>query len=827
MLVYHGINDRQRPLLGQPRGVRPADGDARPVGLPDDHDRPVPALPRRRHGRPAAAPDPDHLRRRPAGLLSRRRPDPRAARHVGGDVRHHGPGAGGQPVLPDVEGAAPHARPPAAGTSSRTPPTGTAEIVTDPYGDDGAVLREPPLHPQRGLRDVPGVHAARRDATSTTSRTTSAGRTSRRRRSPCRSATTARTRRTRGSRASSTSCWRRSSASSSCSRRATTRATRGRPGAALRYEVHTDTTTDALRSWLVRHNPGERRRHEGRRARPHAARGRAARRGPPAAAAKAGSRRRCSALTPRALVFERPTRRYLGRAAVEARGARLAPREDALPRVPRRGVVVGQTPRRTMRIRVRVGRTYTLTVAAVDRAGRATRCRARIVVRDRYRLPSAPRMVTVGATDGASTTISLGAVAGRATARSPPTACGATARCTGRRRARRSRPALVQPLGDASPSTAVDRRGVDVGAVRDRADHDRAHAAADAGERPRQRGHRHRGGAAVDAVGPGARAPGRLPDHPRRRRRCSRCAATSAARDEPLVRAATYTFRVQAVDTLGGASAPSAPLTVRTADPDPTRGPAPRVPAGEHRPELPRLPGALPPDRDGPPDVLRLHDRGGPDRQRRPADHALGAGAARRGAAALQLPAHGRAEPDPQRSGAARGRGSTGSSQRVTDSGADGASLDFEAGLHTDRAALHVVRRRPRRPPARAGPAADDRRLGEDRRRPAASALDVLRLQGAVGVGRPDLRHGVGHQVGDVGAGRAGRHPLGDERRRLREDDARPVEVRHGHPAVRDGLAGRRRPGAPRRPATSTRTPSAMAQRAGRRPRAWTRRPTG
>lgn len=28
-------------------------------------------------------------------------------------------------------------------------------------------------------------------------------------------------------------------------------------GAALRYEVHTDTTTDALRRWLVRHDPGE------------------------------------------------------------------------------------------------------------------------------------------------------------------------------------------------------------------------------------------------------------------------------------------------------------------------------------------------------------------------------------------------------------------------------------------------------------------------------------------------------------------------------------------------------------------------------------------
>lgn len=30
-------------------------------------------------------------------------------------------------------------------------------------------------------------------------------------------------------------------------------------GAATRYEVHTETTTDALRSWLVRHDPGERR----------------------------------------------------------------------------------------------------------------------------------------------------------------------------------------------------------------------------------------------------------------------------------------------------------------------------------------------------------------------------------------------------------------------------------------------------------------------------------------------------------------------------------------------------------------------------------------
>ncbi len=40
-------------------------------------------------------------------------------------------------------------------------------------------------------------------------------------------------------------------------------------GAALRYEVHTDTSADALRAWLVRHNPGSG-GDEGARARPRA-----------------------------------------------------------------------------------------------------------------------------------------------------------------------------------------------------------------------------------------------------------------------------------------------------------------------------------------------------------------------------------------------------------------------------------------------------------------------------------------------------------------------------------------------------------------------------
>ena len=122
-------------------------------------------------------------------------------------------------------------------------------------------------------------------------------------------------------------------------------------------------------------------------------------------AAAAAEPSRCAALTPRALVFERPTGGISGVLRWKP-STRASRRSRTRFRVYRDGLVVGQTPRRTMRIRVRVGRTYRLTVAAVNAAGRATRCRARIVVRDSYRLPSAPRMVTVGATDGASTTIS-------------------------------------------------------------------------------------------------------------------------------------------------------------------------------------------------------------------------------------------------------------------------------------------------------------------------------------------------------------------------------------------------------------------------------------
>ena len=77
-------------------------------------------------------------------------------------------------------------------------------------------------------------------------------------------------------------------------------------------------------------------------------------------------------------MFERPAGATSG--VLRWKSALRAPRRAKTRfRVYRGGAVVGQTPRRAMRVRVRVGRTHTLTVAAVNTAGRATRCRARIV----------------------------------------------------------------------------------------------------------------------------------------------------------------------------------------------------------------------------------------------------------------------------------------------------------------------------------------------------------------------------------------------------------------------------------------------------------------
>lgn len=395
---------------------------------------------------------------------------------------------------------------------------------------------------------------------------------------------------------------------------------------------------------------------------------------PGAAAVKRG----CRGLSPKSLVFERPagaTSAVLRWKAPQRRGARW--------RVYRGGLVVGQTPRRSMRIRVRAGRTYTLTVAAVDRRGRPTRCRAKIVVRDSYRPPGAPRMVTVGATDGASTTISWEASRpGDSLVRDYRLLRdGAVYRRT-------ASTSVEVPLSSNRAADfsvrAVDRRGVlsqPSETVRIATGHVPP---------PTPSGLR------VTEVTDSAVALRWDPVTPRR----GRLAGYRVLRDgQPLfqVRAGEaratnlwashgYEFAVQAIDTLGAASAATPALAVRTLEPDPTEG---------------RLRAFLLASTD-----QSFHDFQAHYRQIavvHPTYYDCTPGAALTGRDDPLITGWAQARRvevlprfNCQRTAvlnrilnepALRESWIDGIVQRVAESGADGASLDFEAGLYTDRAA--------------------------------------------------------------------------------------------------------------------------------------------
>lgn len=114
------------------------------------------------------------------------------------------------------------------------------------------------------------------------------------------------------------------------------------------------------------------------------------------------ARHSCKQQTPRALKATRTTGatsvHLTWRAARGARGRHVY-------RVYRGGKVVGQTRTRSMMVRVRFGRTHKLTVAAVDGHGHPTRCRKTLKVTARYRMPTAPRLLSVSDTSGATATL--------------------------------------------------------------------------------------------------------------------------------------------------------------------------------------------------------------------------------------------------------------------------------------------------------------------------------------------------------------------------------------------------------------------------------------
>lgn len=405
----------------------------------------------------------------------------------------------------------------------------------------------------------------------------------------------------------------------------------------------------------------------------------------PATAASAATAKpaRCAALTPRALVFERPSGGTAGMLRWKP-AARASRRAKTRFRVSRGAAVVGQTPRRSMRIRVRIGRTYTLTVTAVTAKGRATRCRARIVVADSYRLPSAPRMVTVGAVEGASTTISWEPSA----AGDSPVAAYRVRRDGGMYRQTRGTEVAIPLSSNRSATftvTAVDRRGAQSAAsegVRIATGHTPPPTPANV------RVTEVTDSAVALSWSPSVPARGRLAGYRLIRDGTPLFQVGGAgARATNLWSGREYTFRVQAVDTLGGASAPSAPLTVRTADPEPTQG---------------RLHAFLLASTDQSFRDFQAHYRQiatvhptyydcttaavliGED------DPLITRWAQARRVEVLprfncqRTSVLNRILNDP----ALRESWLDGIVRRVTDSGADGASLDFEAGLYTDRAAL-------------------------------------------------------------------------------------------------------------------------------------------
>jgi len=295
----------------------------------------------------------------------------------------------------------------------------------------------------------------------------------------------------------------------------------------------------------------------------------------PATAAKPVSKKgkttTCRAQVPRSLAFDRGVRATSGvlrwKAAAVRRG-RKAP--AATYRVYRDGLVVGQTRRRSMTINVRVGRTYRLTIAVVTDHGKSTRCRVRLIAPDRsYRAPSTPQMVSVGATDGASTTITWEP----SQAGDSPIAAYRILR-EGAVYKQTASTSVPVPLSNNRTAhftvTAIDRRGV-MSAPSDAVSVTTGHTpppvptglkvtettdsavalewTASVPPRGRLAGYRvlRDGKPLFQVSGPAARATN-------------------------LFASRAYTFSVQAIDTLGGASADTDPLTVRTRDPDPTEG---------------------------------------------------------------------------------------------------------------------------------------------------------------------------------------------------------------------------------------------------------------
>ena len=130
----------------------------------------------------------------------------------------------------------------------------------------------------------------------------------------------------------------------------------------------------------------------------------------------------------------------------------------------------------------------------------------------------------------------------------------------------------------------------------------------------------------------------------------------------------------------------------------------------------------------------------------------------------------------------------------------DGINIDFEAGAAADRDLLTTFITELANALHAQGKSAVDGGLGEGEGRPEPPALDVLRLRRARPARRHDLRHVLGDPLEDVGARRDRRHDVGEPGRDVRLAAAEQAEVRARVRHVRLRLAERRRGSNPATP---------------------------
>ena len=286
----------------------------------------------------------------------------------------------------------------------------------------------------------------------------------------------------------------------------------------------------------------------------------------PLVAPAPAARGRCAALRPLSLAFTRAA----GSDAVVVtwRAPRRAGRRRAY-RVLRGGAVVGQTRGRSMVVRVRLGRTHTVRVVAVDRHGRATRCRATIAVRSAYRPPTAPRLLSVSDTSGATATLTWAPSA----AGDSPVAGYRILRGGAVERQAAAPPVQIGLASNRSLSysvVAVDRRGV-LSAPSEPVQVVTGHSPPPA---PTGLRATETTDSAVELTwAPVRPARGRIAGYRVLRDGTPLFQVPAAgARATNLFASRGYRFSVQAVDALGAVSDPSAPLDVTTRTPDPTAG---------------------------------------------------------------------------------------------------------------------------------------------------------------------------------------------------------------------------------------------------------------